>query len=167
MLVQGEAPRAALLAEFKRLGNAVLVGTATFWEGVDVRGDALSCVIIDKLPFAPPDDPVFRARAKRLESRGHDPFREYQLPVAALMLKQGAGRLIRDVGDRGVLVLCDPRLKTKGYGRTFLRALPPMPETSQLADVAAFFALEANAGGTVHGGDYGPGIKPRIKPRIK
>ncbi len=154
VLVQGEAPRAALLAEFKRLGNAVLVGTATFWEGVDVRGDALSCVIIDKLPFAPPDDPVFRARARRLESRGHDPFREYQLPVAALMLKQGAGRLIRDVGDRGVLVLCDPRLKTKGYGRTFLRALPPMPETSQLADVAAFFALEANAGGTVHAKDW-------------
>lgn len=152
VLVQGEAPRAALLAEFKRLGNAVLVATATFWEGVDVRGDALSCVIIDKLPFAPPDDPVFRARARRLETVGIDPFRQYQLPVAALMLKQGAGRLIRDVGDRGVLVLCDPRLKTKGYGRTFLRALPPMPETSRLADVAAFFA-DADAIGIAEGPD--------------
>ncbi|MGD9604189.1 MAG: ATP-dependent DNA helicase [Gammaproteobacteria bacterium] len=140
VLVQGEAPRAALLAEFKRLGNAVLIGTATFWEGVDVRGDALSCVVIDKLPFAPPDDPVFRARARRLEAAGSDPFREYQLPVAALMLKQGAGRLIRAVEDRGVLVLCDPRLRTRGYGRTFLRALPPLPQTRELRDVAAFFA---------------------------
>ncbi len=142
VLVQGEAPRAVLLEEFKRLGNAVLIGTATFWEGVDVRGEALSCVIIDKLPFAPPDDPVLRARGRRMESLGQNPFRDHQLPVAALMLKQGAGRLIRDVGDRGVLVLCDPRLKSKGYGRTFLRALPPMPETRRLADVAAFFSTK-------------------------
>lgn len=143
VLVQGEAPRAALLAEFRRLGNAVLIGTATFWEGVDVRGDALSCVIIDKLPFAPPDDPVLKARGRRLTHEGRDPFRDYQLPVAALALKQGVGRLIRDVHDRGVLVLCDPRLRSKGYGRTFLRALPPMPQTRSLADVAAFFALES------------------------
>ncbi len=143
VLVQGEAPRAALLAEFRRLGNAVLIGTATFWEGVDVRGEALSCVVIDKLPFAPPDDPVLKARGRRLTHEGRDPFRDYQLPVAALTLKQGAGRLIRDVNDRGVLVLCDPRLRTKGYGRTFLRALPPLPQTRSLADVAAFFALES------------------------
>lgn len=143
VLVQGEASRATLLTEFRRLGNAVLIGTATFWEGVDVRGEALSCVIIDKLPFAPPDDPVLKARARRLTHEGRDPFRDYQLPVAALTLKQGAGRLIRDITDRGVLVLCDPRLRSKGYGRTFLRALPPMPQTRSLADVAAFFALES------------------------
>lgn len=139
VLVQGEQPRAALLDRFVQLGNAVLIGTATFWEGVDVRGEALSCVIIDKLPFAPPDDPVLRARNRRLADLGRDGFRDYQLPVAALMLKQGAGRLIRDPSDRGVLVLCDPRLRTRGYGRTFLRALPAMPETAELADVAAFF----------------------------
>jgi ATP-dependent DNA helicase DinG len=140
VLVQGEAPRAALLEEFKRLGNAVLIGTATFWEGVDVRGEALSCVIIDKLPFAPPDDPVLRARGRRMEDNGLNPFLEYQVPVAALTLKQGAGRLIRDVTDRGVLVICDPRLKTKGYGKTFLRALPPMRITRELDEVRQFFA---------------------------
>jgi ATP-dependent DNA helicase DinG len=139
VLVQGEQPRAALLDSFVQLGNAVLIGTSTFWEGVDVRGEALSCVIIDKLPFAPPGDPLLRARSRRLAELGRDAFRDYQLPVAALTLKQGAGRLIRDPADRGVLVLCDPRLRSRGYGRIFLRALPAMPETSVLADVADFF----------------------------
>lgn len=147
VLVQGEAPRATLLAEFKRLGNAVLIGTATFWEGVDVRGDALSCVIIDKLPFATPDDPVLRARVKRLEAAGQNAFTAYQIPVAAISLKQGAGRLIRDVQDRGVLVLCDPRLRSRGYGKTFLRALPPAPVTTDLAAVEAFFKIDAEIDG--------------------
>ena len=143
VLVQGEAPRAMLLEEFKRLGNAVLFGTSTFWEGVDVRGDALSLVIIDKLPFAPPDDPVARARADRLAAEGRNAFQELQLPAAVIALKQGAGRLIRDASDRGVLVLCDPRLRTKSYGRTFLRSLPPMPQVTDLAAVRAFFAADA------------------------
>ncbi|MGH8598075.1 MAG: ATP-dependent DNA helicase, partial [Gammaproteobacteria bacterium] len=140
VLVQGEAPRAALLEEFKRLGNAILVGTATFWEGIDVRGEALSCVIIDKLPFAPPDDPILRARIRRMEAEGFNPFRDYQVPVAALSLKQGAGRLIRDVTDRGVLVICDPRLEAKSYGRIIARALPAMRRTRSFAEVATFFA---------------------------
>jgi len=139
MLVQGEAPRALLLEEFKRLGNAVLFGTSTFWEGVDVRGEALSLVIIDKLPFAPPDDPIAKARAERLAAAGRNAFQELQLPAAVIALKQGAGRLIRDPDDRGVLVLCDPRLRTRAYGRTFLRSLPPMPQTADLDAVRAFF----------------------------
>jgi len=134
-----------LLEEFKRLGNAVLFGTSTFWEGVDVRGDALSLVIIDKLPFAPPDDPVARARAERLAAEGRNAFQELQLPAAVIALKQGAGRLIRDATDRGVLVLCDPRLRTKSYGRTFLRSLPPMPQVTELAAVRAFFAADLPA----------------------
>ena len=141
VLVQGESPRARLLAEFRALGNAVLFGTSTFWEGVDVRGEALSCVIIDKLPFAPPDDPVARARSQRLTAEGRSAFGELQLPQAVIALKQGAGRLIRDVADRGVLVLCDPRLRSRGYGKTFLKSLPPMPQTRELADVQRFFAL--------------------------
>ena len=139
VLVQGEAPRARLLEEFRRLGNAVLFGTSTFWEGVDVRGEALSCVIIDKLPFAPPDDPVAKARAQRLAQEGRSAFQELQLPAAVIALKQGAGRLIRDVADRGVLVICDPRLRTKSYGKVFLRSLPPMPVTGDLAEVQTFF----------------------------
>ncbi|MBI4693087.1 MAG: ATP-dependent DNA helicase [Gammaproteobacteria bacterium] len=139
VLVQGAAPRATLLREFTHLGNAVLLGTSTFWEGVDVRGEALSCVIIDKLPFAPPDDPITSARVKALQQEGGNAFNEYQVPQAVITLKQGAGRLIRDVTDRGVLVLCDPRLTTRGYGKVFLRSLPAMPVTSDLAAVAAFF----------------------------
>ncbi len=145
ILVQGEAPRAALLEEFKRLGNAVLFGTSTFWEGVDVRGDALSMVIIDKLPFAPPDDPVARARADRLAADGRNAFQELQLPAAVIALKQGAGRLIRDERDRGVLVLCDPRLKSRSYGRTFLKSLPPMPLAADLGEVRAFFGTDTPA----------------------
>ncbi|MFO1422582.1 MAG: ATP-dependent DNA helicase [Candidatus Competibacteraceae bacterium] len=140
LLVQGAAPKAALLREFRALGNAVLLGTASFWEGVDVRGEALSCVIIDRLPFAAPSDPVLQARIESLRQRGEDPFQSYQLPHAVITLKQGAGRLIRDVSDRGVLMLCDPRLLTKSYGRAFLDSLPPMSRTRKLERVRAFFA---------------------------
>ena len=130
-----------LLEQFRALGNAVLLGTSSFWEGVDVRGDALSCVIIDKLPFGSPADPVFQARAAAMERAGLSPFTHYQLPSAVISLKQGVGRLIRDAGDRGVLVICDPRLRTRGYGRIFLRSLPPAPSTSEVTDVEAFFAV--------------------------
>lgn len=139
LLVQGEAPRSQLLERFRALGNAVLLGTGSFWEGVDVRGPALSCVIIDKLPFDSPDDPVLQARARAMEEEGRNPFLEYQLPEAVIALKQGAGRLIRDENDRGVLVLCDPRLLSRPYGKTFLASLPPMPRTRALADVEKFF----------------------------
>ncbi|MFN2309408.1 MAG: ATP-dependent DNA helicase [Gammaproteobacteria bacterium] len=140
LLVQGQAPRAALLARFRRLGNAVLLGTGSFWEGVDVRGEALSLVLIDKLPFAAPGDPVLQARIDALRAAGGNPFFEIQVPAAVIALKQGAGRLIRDVQDRGVLVVCDPRLLNKGYGRVFRDSLPPMPLTRQVADVEGFFA---------------------------
>ena len=142
LLVQGEAPKGVLLRQFRAAGNAVLLGTASFWEGVDVRGEALSCVIIDRLPFAAPGDPVVQARIESLRQRGEDPFLYYQLPHAAITLKQGVGRLIRDVSDRGVLVLCDPRLLTKSYGRVFLDSLPPMPRTRKLERVRAFFASD-------------------------
>ena len=140
LLVQGSAPRAELLERFRALGDAVLLGTSSFWEGVDVRGEALSCVIIDKLPFATPDDPVLQARATAMEEAGRNPFTYYQLPNAVIALKQGAGRLIRDVHDRGVLMLCDPRLRRKGYGKVFLASLPPMRRTRELAEVEAFLA---------------------------
>ena len=143
LLVQGDAPRGELLERFRAAGNAVLVGTSSFWEGVDVRGEALSCVIIDKLPFAAPDDPVLQARLKALRERGMNPFMQYQLPQAVITLKQGAGRLIRDVSDRGVLMLCDPRLQSKPYGRVFRASLPPMPVTREVADVQAFFHQES------------------------
>lgn len=139
LLVQGEAPRSVMLERFRSLGNAVLLGTGSFWEGVDVRGEALSCVIIDKLPFAAPDDPVLQARGRAMEEEGRNPFMEYQLPAAVIALKQGAGRLIRDENDRGVLMLCDPRLLSRPYGKTFLASLPPMPRTRALADVEKFF----------------------------
>jgi len=139
LLVQGDAPRSELLKRFRELGNAVLLGTSSFWEGVDVRGEALSCVVIDKLPFASPDDPVLQARAAAMEQSGRSPFTEYQLPEAVITLKQGVGRLIRDENDHGVLVLCDPRLMTKGYGKIFLASLPPMPLTRELSDVEKFF----------------------------
>jgi ATP-dependent DNA helicase DinG len=140
LLVQGERPKTALLSEFRALGNAVLLGTASFWEGVDVRGEALSCVVIDRLPFAAPGDPVVQARIESIRQRGEDPFLSYQLPQAVIALKQGAGRLIRDVTDRGVLVLGDPRIVSKSYGRVFLDSLPPMPRTQKLERVQAFFA---------------------------
>ncbi|HRA36605.1 MAG TPA: ATP-dependent DNA helicase [Pseudomonadota bacterium] len=142
LFVQGTAPRAQLLDAFRASGNGVLLGAASFWEGVDVRGEALSVVVIDKLPFAPPDDPVLEARLSTIREAGGNPFAEYQVPAAAIALKQGAGRLIRDVHDRGVLVLCDPRLYSAGYGKLFLASLPPMPVTRALADVGAFFAAD-------------------------
>lgn len=149
LLVQGQAPRAELLARFRRLGNAVLLGTGSFWEGVDVRGEALSLVLIDKLPFASPGDPVLQARIDALRAAGGNPFVDFQIPNAVIALKQGVGRLIRDVEDRGVLVLCDPRLLGKSYGRIFRASLPPMPATQRLADLQAFFsgagACEAQA----------------------
>jgi ATP-dependent DNA helicase DinG len=140
LFVQGSAPRHQLLTDFRHSGNGVLLGAASFWEGVDVAGEALSCVIIDKLPFAAPDDPVLEARLSALRESGANPFFAWQVPAAAIALKQGAGRLIRAVGDRGVLMLCDPRLTTRGYGKLFLQSLPPMPRTRELADVQAFFA---------------------------
>jgi ATP-dependent DNA helicase DinG len=139
LFVQGTAPRPRLLEEFRACGHGVLLGAASFWEGVDVVGDALSVVVIDKLPFAAPDDPVLMARLAALEQSGINPFMGWQVPSAVIALKQGAGRLIRDVHDRGVLVLCDPRLSSKGYGKLFLASLPPMPRTHDLADVQAFF----------------------------
>jgi len=140
LFVQGTAPRHQLLNDFRESGNGVLLGAASFWEGVDVAGEALSCVIIDKLPFAAPDDPVLQARLEALARAGGNAFTQWQVPSAVIALKQGAGRLIRDVHDRGVLMLCDPRLTTRGYGKLFLASLPPMPRTRVLADVQEFFA---------------------------
>ena len=139
LFVQGSAPRHQLLSDFRDSGNGVLLGAASFWEGVDVAGEALSVVVIDKLPFASPDDPVLQARLDAVRRAGGNPFRDWQIPAAAIALKQGAGRLIRDVHDRGVLVLCDPRITTRAYGKLFLASLPPMPRTRDVADVQAFF----------------------------
>jgi ATP-dependent DNA helicase DinG len=142
LLVQGTLPRAELLERFRELGNAVLVGTSSFWEGVDVRGEALSCVIIDKLPFGSPGDPVLQARLDAMREQGLNPFFDHQVPQAVITLKQGVGRLIRDVNDRGVLMICDPRLFGKSYGRVFRNSLPPMPVTREVTDVEAFFLRE-------------------------
>ncbi|MEM9056719.1 MAG: ATP-dependent DNA helicase, partial [Pseudomonadota bacterium] len=147
LLAQGSAPRDELLVRFRELGCAVLLGTGSFWEGVDVRGAALRLVVIDKLPFASPSDPVFRARLDAIRRDGGNPFMGYQVPQAVIALKQGAGRLIRDVTDRGVLALCDPRLVTKGYGRVFLNSLPDMPVTSSAEEAGTFARLAAVAGG--------------------
>jgi hypothetical protein len=143
LLVQGEGGRTELLERFRKLGNAVLVGSQSFWEGVDVRGESLSVVIIDKLPFAPPDDPVLAARIDLMEKRGLNGFLHHQLPEAIINLKQGAGRLIRDETDRGVLMICDPRLVGKPYGKAIWRALPPMRRTRDIAEVETFFAQTA------------------------
>lgn len=138
LLVQGEAPREQLLRRFRESGNAVLLGAASFWEGVDVKGDALRLVIIEKLPFASPDDALTKARIEHLKAQGGNAFREYQLPEAALSLKQGVGRLIRSETDRGVVVICDPRLVDKPYGRVLRGCLPPMPVTRVAADAERF-----------------------------
>lgn len=142
LLMQGGSSRMELLERFRKLGNAVLVGSHSFWEGVDVRGEALSAVIIDKLPFAPPDDPVTAARIDKLNAEGRNAFMEYQLPYAVITLKQGAGRLIRDENDRGVLMICDPRLVDKAYGRRIWQSLPPFARTRRLEDVQAFFSCK-------------------------
>ena len=140
VLVQGEAPREALLNRFRELGNAVLLATGSFWEGVDVKGDALSIVAIDKLPFAAPDDPLLKARLEGIRRRGGNPFFEYQLPQAVLALKQGVGRLIRDFDDFGVIVIGDPRIRTKAYGRVFLESMPPSPILTDSAVAAQFLS---------------------------
>jgi len=139
LFVQGERGRTELLDSFRNAGNAVLVGSQSFWEGVDVRGEALSLVIIDKLPFAPPDDPVLAARIEVMEKQGMNGFMHHQLPEAIITLKQGAGRLIRDVDDRGVLMICDPRLISKPYGRRIWQSLPPFKRTRVQGEVLAFF----------------------------
>jgi ATP-dependent DNA helicase DinG len=145
ILVQGEGSKTELLERFRRLGNAVLLGSASFWEGVDVAGDALSVVVIDKLPFAPPDDPLVAARLKKLEDDGGNAFRDWQLPQAAISLKQGAGRLIRTETDRGVLMIGDPRLVGKSYGKVLWRSLPPMRRTRDEAEVVQFFSVQGSA----------------------
>ena len=138
LLAQGESSRSELLERFRRLGNAVLVGSQSFWEGVDVRGPSLSLVVIDKLPFAPPDDPVLAARIEQINRQGRNAFMEYQLPQAVITLKQGAGRLIRDENDHGVLMICDPRLLSKAYGRKVWQSLPPMRQTRDLSEAEIF-----------------------------
>lgn len=142
LFVQGEQPRSLLLEAFRGSGNGVLLGTASFWEGVDVIGSALSLVVIDKLPFAAPDDPVMEARSESLRRDGGNPFLELYLPQAVIALKQGAGRLIRDVQDRGVLVICDPRIRTRSYGRIFRDSLPPMRVAGSQAEVERFLREE-------------------------
>jgi ATP-dependent DNA helicase DinG len=139
-LIQGTAPRSTLLRQFKTLPNAVLFATASFWQGVDVLGEQLSCVIIDKLPFASPADPITSARIDAIGQAGGDAFHEYQVPLAVLSLLQGLGRLLRHRTDRGVLAVLDPRLKTMGYGRRFLESLPPAPVTHDPSDIGRFFA---------------------------
>jgi ATP-dependent DNA helicase DinG len=141
VFTQGEATRSELLERFRRLGNAVLLGSQSFWEGVDVRGEALSLVVIDKLPFAPPDDPVLAARIEKINREGRNAFMEYQLPHTVISLKQGAGRLIRSETDHGVLMICDPRLITKSYGKRIWQSLPPMKRTRDLVEVEKFFEV--------------------------
>jgi ATP-dependent DNA helicase DinG len=139
LLIQGTVSKNRLLEQFQKLGNAVLLGTASFWEGVDVRGEALSCVIIDKLPFASPFDPVLKARLDAINQQGKNAFMDYQVPAAVISLRQGIGRLIRDTEDRGVLMICDPRLLKKAYGQIFLDSVPNMRRTRDIVDVQAFF----------------------------
>ena len=144
LLLQGQGSRSYMLERFRELDNAILIGSQSFWEGVDVRGEVLSLVIIDKLPFAPPDDPVLSARIEKMNSEGRNAFMEYQLPRAVINLKQGAGRLIRDEADRGVLMICDPRLTTKAYGKQIWQSLPPMKRTRELTEVEHFFNADRN-----------------------
>jgi ATP-dependent DNA helicase DinG len=139
ILLHGSAPRKALLEQFRTTPNAVLFGTSSFWQGVDVQGEALSCVIIDRLPFAVPTDPIVQARMKLIEESGGKPFFDYQVPSAVITLKQGFGRLIRSLEDRGVLVLLDPRIRKQRYGQTFINSLPPYKITTRIEDVENFF----------------------------
>ena len=139
IFAQGTAPRSQLLNQFRATSNAVLFATSSFWQGVDVAGEALSCVIVDKIPFASPGDPITAARIEQIRARGGDPFGEYQVPLAILALQQGLGRLIRHRRDRGVLAVLDPRLRTMGYGRRFIRSLPPAPIVHDLESIETFF----------------------------
>lgn len=139
LLLQGSQPKRDLLHAFADLGNAVLLGTSSFWQGVDIRGAALSCVIIDKLPFASPGDPIMQARINAMRAQGQDPFNEYQLPQSVIQLKQGVGRLIRDTQDKGILMIADPRLSTRAYGSVFFASLPSMPVTRDWERVQRFF----------------------------
>ncbi len=139
LLKQGQASAPNLLASFREDGNAVLLGTSTFWEGIDIKGPELSCVVIAKLPFIPPNDPLLQAREEQMKQNGQNIFMQWQVPNAVLSLKQGAGRLIRDIHDRGLLVLCDSRVKTRHYGQIFLDSLPPLSRTDALDDVRQFF----------------------------
>ncbi|MDH4065690.1 MAG: ATP-dependent DNA helicase, partial [Acidobacteriota bacterium] len=142
LLVQGDAPRSALLQRFRATPHSVLLATSSFWQGVDVAGEQLSCVIIDKLPFASPGDPITAARVEAIAAEGGDPFHDYQVPLAVLTMLQGLGRLIRHRDDRGVLAVLDPRLRTMPYGRRFLDSFPPAPVTSDLDDVEKFLARD-------------------------
>ena len=145
LLLQGEAPRRVLLRRFSRETDSVLFAVASFWEGVDIPGESLSLVIIDKLPFEVPSDPVIMARINRIKALGGNPFNDFQVPRAILTLRQGVGRLMRTAEDRGVIAILDTRLFTKGYGRQFLRSLPPSPVTRELEDVASFFINQHGA----------------------
>jgi ATP-dependent DNA helicase DinG len=138
--MQGEGSRSGILERFRTTPNAVLFATASFWQGVDVRGEALSCVIIDKLPFAVPSDPVVAARQRYIDNSGGNSFSDYSVPSAVITLKQGLGRLIRSATDRGVLSILDPRIVTKSYGQSFLRSLPPCRVTRKIEDVERFFS---------------------------
>jgi ATP-dependent DNA helicase DinG len=138
LLVQGSSTRRALIDAFRSSGRAVLVGSISFWEGIDIRGETLSLVVIDKLPFAPPDDPVVEARIRLLRRQGRNPFNEFQLPQAVVLLKQGAGRLIRDEHDRGVLMILDERILSKSYGKTVLASLPPFARTRSESEAVEF-----------------------------
>jgi ATP-dependent DNA helicase DinG len=140
ILVQGTAPRSQLLRQFRETPHSVLLATSSFWQGVDVAGDALSCVIIDKLPFTSPAEPIIAARIEAIRARGGEPFAEYQVPLAILTLLQGLGRLIRHRRDRGVLAVLDPRLRTKGYGVRFVASFPPAPIVNDLSRIEAFFS---------------------------
>src|SRR4029079_14671766 len=141
IFVQGTVPRSQLLKQFRETPNSVLLATSSVWQGVDVVGDALSCGVIDKLPFASPSDPVTAARIDAIRARGGEPFDECEVPLAILPLQQGLGRLIRHRQDRGVLAVLDPRLRTKGYGARFVASLPPAPVVHELSDVDAFFSV--------------------------
>ncbi len=143
ILVQGQCGKRELLRKFVNDKEAVLLATGAFWEGVDVRGNALQCVLIDKLPFAAPDDPLTQARIENTKRRGGDAFSQVQIPQAVITLKQGAGRLIRDVQDKGVLVICDPRLVTRQYGQIFIKSLPDMKRTRSI-DTAVSFLNQQN-----------------------
>jgi ATP-dependent DNA helicase DinG len=160
LLLQGAGSKNELLDRFRRSAHAVLLGSQSFWEGVDVKGEQLSVVVIDRLPFNPPDEPVLAACIERINRAGGNAFMEYQLPRAVITLKQGAGRLIRDETDRGALVICDPRLVDKPYGRRIWRALPPFRRTRSLADVEAFFG---SASGAAERGPIAP-VAARTEP---